>query len=92
MICEHFGSENKNMTYDSEYGVFVNKKGFLGLSSENIYERDISIKKNNELRKLSGNTVLSDSDIDLLYEFAKMEFGFKSVEQEKKYLQSQVDC
>lgn len=67
------------ISFDEKYGVFTIQKQVLGMfyvTSAIIYEKDINIRKDNELRRLAGITVLTDNDIDLLYQFAVKEFNY----------------
>jgi hypothetical protein len=52
--------------------------------SDTIYESDVSINKNNDLRKLADVTTLGNSDINLLHQYAKIRFdNILSIEQFK---------
>lgn len=81
MIIEHFeDNKNKNITFDEDNGIFTIKNesllGLFNLGNTHIYEKDSSINKINELRELSENTTLTNYDINMLYEFAKIEFNY----------------
>lgn len=65
-------------TYDENKGLFTKKDQTLidlfnnGFQME--FEKEISIKKNNELKERSDKTTLTKSDIDLLYQLSNIEF------------------
>lgn len=68
------------VSYNEDYGMFMFKRKILGLfyiDDTIVYERNISINEDNRLRKLANITVLTESDIDLLYQFAVKEFNYK---------------
>ena len=78
---EHFeDNKNKNVTYDEDKGMFIIKKklflGLLNLGNANIFERDSTITKINELRESSESTTLTKYDIDKLYDYARLGFNY----------------
>ena len=78
---EYFENENKDVVYNEDNGMFtiLNKSffGLLNLGNTHVYDKDVSINKMNELKELSENTTLTEYDIDILYEFAKLEFNYQ---------------
>ena len=96
MIIEFFeDNKNKNITFNEDTGEFTIKNNQLGsnqfggsllrmfnLGNTHIFEKDCSINKINELRESSENTTLTKYDIDMLYEFAKLEFNYTKNENE----------
>lgn len=78
---EHFeDNKNKDVTYDEDKGMFTIKKklflGLLNLGNANVYEKDSTITKINELRESSESTTLTKYDIDKLYDYAKLGFNY----------------
>lgn len=86
MILEHYeNTGNKAVDYDEDKGKFTVKNKFLwffNIGNTDIDEKDISIKKLNEMKEQADKTTLSDYDINMLYQFAKLQF---------KYTKSQED-
>jgi hypothetical protein len=74
-------TNNSKIYYDENVGMFVKKNksllGLFNLDNKYSYEKDMSISKINEMREMSEITTLTKGDIDLLYEFAQMEFNYE---------------
>ncbi|QKF94379.1 hypothetical protein QKU48_gp0921 [Fadolivirus algeromassiliense] len=84
MILEHFeDNKDKDVNYNEDQGMFTIKGNSLlnifGFGNTNIYEKDISISKINDLKKQADMTTLTDYDINILYNFAKKEFNFNGL-------------
>lgn len=67
-----------NVIYDEDHGMFTLKNnsffGLFNFGDSNEYEKDITIQRINELKKRAGLTTLGDDDIDILYNFTKLEY------------------
>lgn len=77
--------EQTKITYEASKGEFTIMQNSmlwrLFFGNNIIHEKDISIAYNNQLRKASNSTVLTSSDIDLLYGFAKKRFKYANDRQ-----------
>lgn len=69
---------NNNVTYDENNGRFTLKNnsffGLFNFGDSSEYEKNITIQKINDLKKRAGLTTLGDDDIDILYDFTKLEY------------------
>lgn len=80
MIFEHYeNTTNLPVDYDEDKGKFTVKNKFLwffNVGDTNIDEKDLSIRKINEMKEQADKTTLSDYDINILYQFAKLQFNY----------------
>lgn len=58
-----------NVSYDEKGKLYVIK------DNDNIYEMDVSIEINNDLRRQASVTTLTDEDIKMLYKYAQLKYG-----------------
>ncbi|ARF09619.1 hypothetical protein Indivirus_1_242 [Indivirus ILV1] len=67
-----------NIDYDEDKGKFIIKNKILWIipNNQEIFEKDLSILKINDLKSKADMTTLSDYDIDMLYRFAKIKFNY----------------
>lgn len=84
---EHFeDNKNKDINYDEDKGMFIIKNdgvlSIFGFGNSHVYEKDIGIQKINELKEKADQTTLTDYDINVLYDFAKLEFKFSGSKDE----------
>ncbi len=57
--------------------IYDEKNKFYTIKNTKVKEINISINKNNELRKLANVTTLTNDDINLLYSYAKLKYKNK---------------
>lgn len=81
MIIEHFeDNKNSDVNYDEEKGFFTIKGnrilGIFNIGNTYIYEKNTNVLEINKLKEKADKTTLTDYDIGVLYDFAKLEFGF----------------
>ncbi len=57
--------------------IYDEKNKFYTIKNTKMKEVNISINKNNELRKLANVTTLTNDDINLLYSYAKLKYKNK---------------
>ena len=86
MIIEHYeNTSNNNIKYDEDSGKFTIKNKFLwflNIGNEEIFEKDISISKINSIKEQADKTTLTDYDINILYQFAKLQFNYTKSKDE----------
>jgi hypothetical protein len=71
--------------YNEDTGLFtIREPFFFGLfhHKKNISEKDLSINKINELKEQAHKTTFTNEDLDVLYKFACLEFGFNKDRKE----------
>ena len=81
MIIEHFeDNKDRDVNYDEDKGMFTIKNNSIlnlfNLGNTHIYEKDSCVQQINELKQKADKTTLTDYDINVLYDFAKLEFKF----------------
>lgn len=81
MIIEHFeDNKDRDVNYDEDKGMFTIKNksilNLFNLGNTYIYEKDSCLQQINELKQKADKTTLTDYDINVLYDFAKLEFKF----------------
>ena len=75
---------SKEVDYDEDKGNFIIKNKLLWIIPQNkeIMEKDLTIGKINELKQKADKTTLTNYDIDILYQFAKMKFNYTGSKNE----------
>lgn len=68
-----------HVQYDEDKGIFTIKSdsilNYIGIGNTILHEKDLSIRKINELKEQADMTTLGDHDIDMLYDFTNLEYG-----------------
>ena len=74
----------QEVDYDEDKGNFIIKNKLLWIIPQNneIMEKDMSIEKINELKQKADKTTLTNYDISMLYQFAKMKFNYTGSKSE----------
>jgi hypothetical protein len=74
----------QEVDYDEDKGNFIIKNKLLWIIPQNkeIMEKDLTVDQINELKQKADKTTLTNYDIDILYQFAKMKFNYTGSKNE----------
>ena len=74
----------QEVDYDEDKGNFIIKNKLLWIIPQNkeIMEKDLTVDQINELKQKADKTTLTNYDIDILYQFAKMKFNYTGSKSE----------
>ncbi len=64
--------------------IYDEKNKFYTIKNKKVMENNLSINRNNELRKIANVTTLTNDDIELLYKYAKLKN--KNIQNKNQFL------